>query len=201
MIALHVEGAEQEEFQEDYETTDQMSDPIAFTASSSPDILNYNQAMKADDSDEFLKAMSEEIDAHSDNDHWELVNKDDIPAGHDVLPAVWAFRRKRKISTQAVYKWKARLNLHGGRQTYGVNYWETYAPVVNWFSIRLFLIMAIAKGWHTRQIDFVLAYPQADIECELYMQIPQGFRFKGSRQTHALKLKKNLYGQKQAGRV
>jgi hypothetical protein len=201
MLAFHVDHEEQEEFEEDYESTDKMSDPIAFTASSSPDILNFKQAMQADDSKQFVHAMGEEIEAHTENGHWELIRKDDVPSGQDILPAVWAFRRKRKIATQEVYKWKARLNLHGGRQTYGVNYWETYAPVVNWFSIRLFLIMSLAKGWHTRQIDFVLAYPQADIECDLYMQIPQGFRFAGSRQTHALKLKKNLYGQKQAGRV
>jgi Reverse transcriptase (RNA-dependent DNA polymerase) len=52
------------------------------------------------------------------------------------------------------------------------------------------------------QIDFVLAYPQADVECVLYMQIPKGFTIDGGqRGTHALKLIKNLYGQKQAGRI
>jgi hypothetical protein len=59
----------------------------------------------------------------------------------------------------------------------------------------------ITNGWVSRQVDFVLAFPQADIECEMYMEVPRGFHVKGSRKDHALKLDKNLYGQKQAGRV
>ena len=65
--------------------------------------------------------------------------------------------KKRRIDTREVYKWKARLNVHGGRQEYGEHYTETYAPVIGWSTIRLFLIMSIMFGWHTRQIDFVCA--------------------------------------------
>jgi hypothetical protein len=101
-----------------------------------------------------------------------------------------------------VYKHKARINVHGGQQTYGVNYWETFSPVVNWFSIRLTLVLSLIYQWKTRQIDFVLAFPQADVECELYMELPRGLIFEGChRDTHCLKLLKNLYGQKQAGHV
>jgi hypothetical protein len=63
------------------------------------------------------------------------------------------------------------------------------------------LTVALMKGWHTRQIDFTLAYPQANIECDMYMEIPLGFSFNGSRKTHVLLLIKNLYGQRQAGRT
>jgi hypothetical protein len=101
-----------------------------------------------------------------------------------------------------VYKHKARVNVHGGQQTYGVNYWETFSPVVNWFSIRLTLVPSLIYQWKRRQIDFVLAFPQADVECELYMELPIELIFDGChRDTHYLKLLKNLYGQKQAGRV
>jgi hypothetical protein len=110
-------------------------------------------------------------------------------------------KRKRRIDTREIYKWKARLTVHGGKQTQGVNFWETYAPVVNWTSIRLYLILSVLNNFHTRQIDFVLAYPQADVECEMYMEIPRGFEHAGSRKTHALKLIKNIYGTRQAGRV
>jgi hypothetical protein len=103
---------------------------------------------------------------------------------------------KQRLDTRAVYKHKA------GQQTYGVNYWETFSPVVNWFSIRLTLVLSLIYQWKTRQIDFVLAFPQADVEFELYMERPRGLIFEGfHRDTHCLKLLKNLYGQKQAGLV
>ena len=106
------------------------------------------------------------------------------------------------MDTREVYKYKARLNIHGGMQKHGVNYWETYSPVVNWFSIRLCLALTLIFQWKTRQIDFVLAFPQADVECDLFMQLPRGISFPGiHRSTHCLKLKKNLYGSRQAGRV
>jgi hypothetical protein len=186
---------------ESYAIQDKMDDPIAFTASNNPDIMYLNEAMAAPDKDEFRKAMLKEVDSHVDNEHWELVKRSDLPEGTEVLPSVWAFRRKRRIATQEVYKWKARLNLHGGRQTKDVNYWETYSPVVGWSTIRMFLIIMLINQWSSRQVDFVLAFPQADIECEMFMEVPQGFNVDGARADYCLRLKKNLYGQKQAGRV
>ena len=56
------------------------------------------------------------------------------------------------------------------------------------------------QNWETRQVDFVLAYTQADVECELYMKLPKGFEM-DTPGDYVLKLKKNLFGQKQAGRV
>jgi histone deacetylase 1/2 len=94
------------------------------------------------------------------------------------------------------------LNVHGGQQQFGVNYFETYSPVVMWFSLCTLLTLSLLNGWHTRQIDFILAYPQAPIEFDMYMELPKGIEMAdGSRKTHVLKLLKNLYGQKQAGRV
>jgi hypothetical protein len=64
------------------------------------------------------------------------------------------------------------------------------------------LTLSLLYDWHTRQIDFILAYPQAPIEFDMYMELPKGIEMKdGNRKTHVLKLLKNLYGQKQAGRV
>ena len=188
---------------EDYETQEAAEDPIAFAAGKSdPDTLNFKDAMGAKDSGAFKTAMMKEANAHTDNDHWEVWEKKDVPSDQDILPSVWAFRRKRRIISREVYKYKARLNIHGGMQKHGVNYWETYSPVVNWFSIRLCLILTLIFSWNTRQIDFVLAFPQADVECDLFMQLPRGLTFEGvHRSTHCLKLKKNLYGSRQAGRV
>jgi len=82
----------------------------------------------------------------------------------------------------------------------GVHYWDTYSPMIRWASIRLALALSIIHGWHTAQMDFVLAYPQADIEVPLFMEIPRGFECKGYEKGElVLQLRKNLYGQKQAG--
>jgi len=84
----------------------------------------------------------------------------------------------------------------------GVHYWETYSPVVTWGAIRLILVLSLIFGWATRQIDFVLAYTQADAETEIYMEIPQDVELQGySKKDYALKLVKNLYGGRAAGRV
>ncbi len=82
-------------------------------------------------------------------------------------------KRKQEIKTQKVNKYKARLNVHGGKQEYGINYFETYAPVVTWFSIWLLLVLSILNKWYTRQVDFILTYPQADVEFDMYMDLPK----------------------------
>eukprot|EP00957_Ditylum_brightwellii_P028353 2141234-Ditylum_brightwellii.AAC.1 len=62
------------------------------------------------------------------------------------------------------------------------------------------LILALLREWYTRQIDFVMAYPHVDIEHDLYMKLPAGIEANcGDDGEYALKLRKNIYGQKQAG--
>ena len=184
-----------------YIIQEEMDSPIAFVASTNPDIMYLDEALKQPDRKEFQKAMIDEVKSHTDNDHWKIVSRASVPPGTPILPAVWAMRRKQRIATQEVYKWKARLNLHGGKQEYGLNYWETYSPVITWTTVRLFLVLSLLNKWATRQVDFVLAFPQADIEVPMYMEIPRGFHHEGSRKTHCLLLEKNIYGQRQAGRV
>jgi len=85
-----------------------------------------------------------------------------------VLPSVWAVRRKRNLTTGEITKHKARLNLHGGKQEFGMTYCDTYAPVVTWFAIRLLIVFGILFSWSLRQVNFVMAYPQAPIEMDMY---------------------------------
>ena len=94
------------------------------------------------------------------------------------------------------------MNIDGSLQIRGTHYDETYATVVRWPTIRLLLILATTKKWHTKQIDFVQAFPQAPVERELFMKIPAGVKLKkGKNSEYVLKIHKNIYGQKQAGRV
>ena len=185
---------------------DQIADapPLTdFAASTDPDIMYFHEAMREPDKLQWIKAMEEEVRSHTDSKHWTLTPRSHVPEGVPVLPAVWAMRRKRRIATREIYKWKARLNIDGSKQVKGVNYWETYAPVASWPTVRLLLTMVIQKNWPTRQIDYVMAYTQADVEHDqMFMQIPKGFDLDGANaKDYVLKLNKNLYGQKQAGRV
>ncbi len=76
--------------------------------------------------------------------------------------------------TGKITKHKARLNLHGGKQEFGMRYYDTYAPVVTWFAIQLLIVFGILFSWSLWQVDFVMAYPQAPIEMDMYMELPQG---------------------------
>lgn len=111
-------------------------------------------------------------------------------------------KRKRRIRTQEIYKWKAQLNVHGEQMVQSLHYWETFSLVVTWAAIQMILILSIIHDWHTCQVDFVLAYPQADPETDLYMNIPRSFKCKGKtdKKSHVLKLLKNLYGDKASRR-
>ena len=92
----------------------------------------------------------------------------------DVVPSVWAMHRKENLTTKKVPKYKSLLNLHGGKQVYGMNYFDTYAPVATWFTIWIIIIIAIMFTLSLHQIDFVQAYPQAPIETSMYMELPKG---------------------------
>ena len=198
-IAFTMEVAD--EHMDEFIVQQALRDPIAFKSKSDPDTLYYHQAMQAEDHEEFRKSAKAEIDAHTTNGHWQLTPKSQVPSHHTILPAIWAFKRKRRIATGEIYKWKARINIHGGKQIKGVHYDETYSPVVTWASIRTLLTLSQVNKWATRQIDFVQAFPQADARCEMYMEIPRGFEVTDDSQEYCLKIIKNLYGSKNAGLV
>jgi hypothetical protein len=107
-------------------------------------------------------------------------------------------KRKPDIKTHQAKKHKARLNIDGSRMKKGIHYDKTHAPVASWNSIRLLLTMTALHKWHTKQLDFALAPADRDI----YMKIPKGLELdQGDPTDCVLQLHKNVYGQKQAGRV
>ena len=107
-----------------------MKDPLAFLASQQQDTMYYHQALKEPDRDEFIKAIVKEVNDHTERKHWELIPQEQVPKGERIVQSIWSMKRKRDIKTRKVYKHKARLTVHGGQQTHGINYWETYVPVV-----------------------------------------------------------------------
>jgi hypothetical protein len=74
--------------------------------------------------------------------------------------------------------------------------------VVTWFTIKLLIVFDILFNWDLCQVNFVMAYPQAPIEMDMYMELPTGVHTKhGNSKDHVLKLPANIYGQNQAGRM
>ena len=114
--------------------------------------------------------------------------------------AVWLFKRKRNPMGKII-KYKSRLNVHGGQTKQGVQYWDTFVPVVQWFTVRILLLLSIIKQLNTRSIDFVLAFPQAEINVDVFMRLPFGFESPSDDQLYVLRLKKNIYGLKDASKT
>ena len=135
--------------------------------------------MKAEDWPNFRAAMQKEIDDRMEGKNFSVIHKAKVPRTATILPAVWQMRRKRDIKSGTIKKYKARLNIDGSRMQKGIHYDQSYAPVASWNSIRLLLIMTAVHGWHTKQLDYVAAFPQAPCEWKLYMTIPKGVTLKG----------------------
>lgn len=177
----------------------------AMKASTDPDTMYWHQAMREADSSNCQDAMEKEVKDQFNNRNFSIVERRLVPEGSTILPTVWQIRRKRDIMTRKVKKYKARLNIDGSRMKPGIHYGQTYAPVASWLSIRLLLTLAARYNWYTVQIDYVLAFPQAPVEREIYMEVPKGFRvdrkLEKESKEYVLKLHRNIYGQKQAGRV
>jgi hypothetical protein len=139
-----------------------------------------------------------------------IVRRDSMPANSKAVPTIWSFCRKR-APDWSIIKWKARLCPHGGKQIEGINFSETYAPVVTWSTTRLLLILSLITGMKSRQIDYIQAYTQAPVDCEVYMHIPAQLIVNNNTlefsstptpdnsEIYVLLISKNLYGLHQAG--
>jgi hypothetical protein len=89
--------------------------PISFPVSSDPDNLYLHEVMKQPDTDQFVKAMSEEIQAYEGNHHLEVKTRDVISPGTPILPAIWSMREKGAL-TQVPF-----TNGKQGKQEHGIN--------------------------------------------------------------------------------
>ena len=142
--------------------------------------MHLTEARKQPDWSKFKEAMHKEVNDFNSREHWKLVPAtiiDELKAKgikFDVISAVWSFKRKRTPTGQLI-KHKSRLCAHGGQQTHNT-YWESFSPVVQWTTLRTILTLSIIKGWKAKSIDFVLAYPQADMKSNVFMRIPFGLK-------------------------
>ena len=127
--------------------------------------------LKQPDAADFIHAMIKEADDHESGNNWDVVPRWEKPPDVKAILDTWDFKKKR-FPDGRINKHKAWLCYHGGMQQYGVNYWETYSPTVNWISVSFLMIVAQVLELDTQAIDFVLTFPQARLEVPVYMELP-----------------------------
>ena len=152
----------------------------------------FQQTMNGPDVEEYITAMKLEVDTLVTQRTWDPVPR---VSGMNVLKGTWAFTLKR-LPDGTAYRYKARFSARGNLQKEGVDFFETYAPVVQWSTICLLLTTVLSEGWLTRQVDYTNAFFQAELKEEVYMEYPCMFGPK--LDLIFLKLRKSLYGLRQA---
>jgi hypothetical protein len=181
---------------------DELADELlALTASTDAPIitdpLSVDAAMHTPQAVQWKAAMQAEIDSLHAAGTYELAP---LPTGHRAIGCKWVLKAKRNAAG-AVVKYKARLVAKGFAQRYGVDYEETYAPVCRIGSIRVLIALAAHYDWEIHHMDVTSAFLNGDLAETVYMQQPPSFEATGAQAGLVCKLKKSLYGLKQAGRT
>ncbi|CAN1781952.1 Retrovirus-related Pol polyprotein from transposon RE1, partial [Linum perenne] len=141
-------------------------------------------------------AMTDEYNALMRNNTWSLVS---CPTNVNIVGCKWIFRIKRN-SDGTIQRHKARLVAQGFSQEAGVDFFDTFSPVIKPTTIRLVLSLALSQRWSIRQLDINNAFLNGELTETVYMKQPRGFE-DPSKPNHVCKLQKAIYGLKQAPRA
>ena len=155
----------------------------------------WSMAMNGPFAAEYYAACQTELDTLQTMKAWDIVR---IPKGVQPIQSTWAFKCKR-CPDGTVKKFKARFCVMGNRQTHGVDFFETWSPVVQWSTIRLMMILSAKLGLKSAQADITAAFVHATVEKgeNIYVRQPRGFV---GDPAYCLKLNRALYGLRQAPR-
>ena len=152
--------------------------------------------LEAEKDPQWKAAMKEELSMIEKNGTWELVER---PNHQKVIGVKWVFRKKENADG-TINKYKARLVVKGYAQIFGVDYFDTFAPVARQDTTRMLLAIAAQKQWKIHQLDVKSAFLNGFLEEEIYVDQPEGFVVEG-QENKVYRLKKALYGLKQAPRA
>ncbi|KAI5317137.1 hypothetical protein L3X38_036844 [Prunus dulcis] len=141
--------------------------------------------------------MNEEMRALQNNGTWELMP---LPHGKKIVGCRWIYIVKLKADG-SIERYKARFVANGYTQRYGIDYQETFAPVVKIKTIRVLLSLAANLDWPLHQFDVENAFLYGDLEEEVYMDLPPGCNLAREKENQVCKLRKSLYGLEQSPRA
>lgn len=139
--------------------------------------------------------MKDEMESMAHNDVWDLVK---LPKGAKAIGCKWVYKTK-KDSLGNIERYKARLVAKGFTQKEGIDYNETFSPVSKKDSFRIIMALVAHFNLELHQIDVKKAFLNGVLEKEVYVKQPEGF-FSSEGENLVCKLKKSIYGLKQASR-
>ncbi|XRB13034.1 retrovirus-related Pol polyprotein [Pseudoscourfieldia marina] len=154
----------------------------------------YEEAIHSKDHERWILAIDSELNSHQLNGTWIVIDNDGTVK--NLIGCKWVFKIKLN-SDGSIARYKARLVAQGFSQIHGVDYSETYAPVVQYQTLRTLLAIYSARGFYFGQIDVETAYLYALVQELIYMRPPKGTNYGPNK---ICRLLKSLYGLKQAGR-
>jgi hypothetical protein len=140
--------------------------------------------------------MQDEYDALVKNGTWQLAPPQ---PGSNMVDCKWVFKVKRHVDG-SIERYKAHLVVKEFNQRYGLDYDETFSPVIKPTTVQLILSIAVSKGWCIHQADVKNAFLNGHLKNTVFMKQPPGFT-SSTHPQHICKLQKALYGLKQAPRA
>ena len=155
----------------------------------------YNEAVGGEHSQSWKDAMLDEFNWHLENGTWTLM---ELPEGKKAVGSMWVYRTKHNADG-SIERYKARVVALGNFQRPGLDYFETFASTLRSSTIRIVLALAAIEDMELRSVDISYAFTNSDIDVEIYMRQPQGFRQGGKNMV--CKLNKSLYGLRQSPRL
>ena len=159
---------------------------------------SYSEAVSGPNAKEWKLAIEEELVSLAENESWLLT---ELPDGRSTVKCRWVFREKRGAKGEII-RYKARLVAKGFTQQYGIDYLETYAPIVKLTSLRIILALAAFYNFEIHQGDIKTAYLLGKLDEEIYMEVPEGIEVKETGKRRIVcRLLRGLYGLKQSGRI
>ena len=151
--------------------------------------------MSSKESDLWHNAMKEEMAVMAPNKVWNLVKLSD---GVKAIGCKWVFKIKKE-SLYNIERYKARLDAKWFTQREGIDYTRTFSPVSKKDSFHVIKALMAHFDFELHQMDVKMVFQNSDIEEEVYMKQPEGFSSSINEQL-VCKLKKSIYGLKQASR-